>query len=109
MLGNIKFVCPTIEIETRNTTLGEVVANLSEIVDVTLEKAGDYHPRMRDPARQLTDRQYEIVRAAITEGYYDLPRQASQRDLAATLELSRGTVAEHLRKAESKIIREVMN
>lgn len=92
-----------------DTTLREVVATLSERIDIILEKTGDYHPGMSDPSWQLTDRQCDIVRAAITEGYYDHPRKTSQRDLAATLELSRGTVAEHLRKAEAKIMREVMN
>lgn len=91
------------------TVLRGVVEDLSEAVDVTLEKTGNYQPRMRDPTWHLTDRQCEIVRVAIREGYYDLPRQASQRDLAATLELSRGTIAEHLRKAEANIMRAVMD
>lgn len=89
-------------------SLQHVVADLSEIVNVTIEKTGDYHPGMRDPAWHLTDRQIEVVRAAINEGYYDLPRKAGQRDLAAKLELSRGTVAEHLRKAEARVMQEVV-
>lgn len=91
-----------------DTALQHVAADLSEIVDVTIKKTGDYHPRMRDPAWHLTDRQIEVVRAAITDGYYDLPRETSQRDLAAKLELSRGTVAEHLRKAEARVMQEIV-
>ena len=91
-----------------DTDLQQVTADLSETVEMTIEKTGTYYPRMLDPAWHLTDRQYEIVRVAITEGYYDIPRETSQRDLAAQLDLSRATVAEHLRKAEATVMREVM-
>ncbi|WP_247004641.1 helix-turn-helix domain-containing protein [Halosolutus gelatinilyticus] len=67
-----------------------------------------YQINITDPAGQLTDRQKEVVRAAITEGYYDIPRRATQSDLAAELGLSQGTIGDHLRRIEAKIIKSVI-
>lgn len=91
-----------------DSTLNQMITNIPDEVRTTLERAGDYQPGMRDPTWQLTDRQQEIVCTAIDAGYYDIPRSTTQRDLAAKLDLSRGTVGEHLRRAEVKIIRAVI-
>ena len=91
-----------------DAALQRLIAGFPEEVDVTLERAGEYQPHMVDPAGQLTDRQKEILRTALAAGYYDIPRRATQRDLAAELGLSRGTIGEHLRRAEAKIIRSVI-
>lgn len=91
-----------------DTALQRLIAGFPEEVDVTLERAGEYQPHMDDPAGQLTDRQKEILRTALAAGYYDIPRRATQRDLAAELGLSRGTVGDHLRRVEAKIIQSVV-
>ncbi|NKE37118.1 helix-turn-helix domain-containing protein [Natronococcus sp. JC468] len=88
--------------------LQHLIAGFPDEVDVTLERAGEYQSDMGDPAGQLTDRQQEILRTALTAGYYDIPRRATQRDLAVELGLSRGTIGDHLRRAEAKIIRSVI-
>ena len=88
--------------------LQRLVAGFPEEVDVTLKRAGEYQPEIGDPAAQLTDRQKEILRAALAAGYYEIPRRATQRDLAAKLELSRGTIGDHLRRVEAKIIRSII-
>lgn len=87
-----------------DTALQRLIAGFSAEVDVTLERTGAYQPNTDDPAGQLTDRQKEILRTALAAGYYDIPRRATQRDLAAELGLSRGTVGDHLRRAEAKIM-----
>jgi DNA-binding CsgD family transcriptional regulator len=91
-----------------DAALQHLIAGFPDEVDVTLERAGEYQSDMGDPAGQLTDRQQEILRTALTAGYYDIPRRATQRDLAAELELSRGTIGDHLRRAEAKIIRSII-
>lgn len=91
-----------------DTALQQLIANFSEEVGVTLKRAGEYQPNFDDPARQLTDRQKEILRTALAAGYYDIPRRATQRDLATKFGLSRGTIGDHLRRAEAKIIRSVI-
>ena len=88
-----------------DAALQQLIAGFPDEVDVTLKRAGEYQPEMGDPVEQLTDRQKEILRAALAAGYYDIPRRATQRDLAAELGLSRGTIGDHLRRIEAKIIR----
>lgn len=88
--------------------LQHLIDGFPDEVDVTLERAGEYQSDMGDPAGQLTDRQQEILRTALTAGYYDIPRRATQRDLAVELGLSRGTIGDHLRRAEAKIIRSII-
>lgn len=91
-----------------DAALQRMIADIPDDIPVRLERTGEYQSGMRDPTWQLTERQQEIVRAAITAGYYDIPRRATQRDLAAKLDLSRGTIGEHLRRAEAKIIQSVV-
>lgn len=54
----------------------------------------------------LSDRQREVLEVAITEGYYEHPRNVTRDELAEIMNLTGSTVSEHLRKAESKILTE---
>lgn len=54
---------------------------------------------------RLSDRQREAVEAALDVGYYDIPRTGSQEDVAAAMGCAPSTAAEHLRKAESTVLR----
>lgn len=91
-----------------DAALQQVIAGFPDEVNLRLERAGEYQPGMDDPEAQLTDRQKEILRRAIAMGYYEIPRRTTQRELATELELSRGTIGEHLRRAEAKIIQSVI-
>ncbi|OYR43604.1 PAS domain-containing protein [Halorubrum sp. Eb13] len=53
----------------------------------------------------LTTRQREIAETALREGYYDDPRRISGTDLADRFDVSSSTLHQHLRAAESKIMR----
>lgn len=91
-----------------DTALQQMIAGIPDELDLRLERAGEFQPQMNDPAAHLTDRQKEIVRAAIKAGYYDIPRGTTQRDLATELGLSQRTIGEHLQRAEAKIIQSVI-
>lgn len=91
-----------------DAALQQLIAGIPDEMNLRLERAGEYQPHMDDPAAQLTDRQQEIMRAAIAAGYYAIPRRATQHDLAAELGLSQGTIGDHLRRAEAKIIPSVV-
>jgi predicted DNA binding protein len=52
----------------------------------------------------LSTNQEKIIRLAVDLGYYNWPKNISIQKLAKILKLSKPTVAEHLRKAEIKII-----
>ena len=52
----------------------------------------------------LTAKQGGILRLAHTMGYYDIPRRTSTEDLARLLKMDKGTVGEHLRRAEKHLV-----
>lgn len=60
------------------------------------------------PLSQLTEKQQEVLLAAYKMGYYDIPRRVNTEELAAKLGLVNSTVVEHLRKAEQRIFRHIM-
>lgn len=72
-------------------------------VSPALRKLGEYEGSDR-PMDRLTDRQREVVEAAYEEGYYEVPREASTEDIAATLGVDSSTVAEHLQRAERNLL-----
>lgn len=57
----------------------------------------------------LTARQQQAVEAAITLGYYEIPREASYEDIAEAMGCAPSTAAEHVRKAERKLVRSVLD
>ena len=52
----------------------------------------------------LTDRQVKVLAMACVSGYFDQPAKVDLDDLARRAGISRSTYAEHLRKAESKLL-----
>ena len=52
----------------------------------------------------LTRSQREVFELARDRGYYEWPREVSTRELAAEMDISKTTLLEHLRKAESKLL-----
>ncbi len=52
----------------------------------------------------LAPRQLEVFQKAVDYGYYDVPKRISIGELSEKLDASPSTVAEHLRKAESKLL-----
>jgi predicted DNA binding protein len=76
-------------------------------VDIMLEETEGGDVDMVDVTTLLTDRQQEVLEVALRKGYYEIPRQATNEDIAGELDCSTSTVGEHLRKIESRIISEV--
>ena len=62
----------------------------------------------QDVLNALTDRQRETVMTAYQHGYYDYPKRISSEELSKKLGISKGTLMEHLRKAEGRILREIL-
>jgi predicted DNA binding protein len=71
--------------------------------DVPAEAVGATVP-VADLAAGLTRRQLEAVLLAVKEGYYEVPRKAEARELAARVGLGRSTFEEHLRKGEQQVM-----
>jgi DNA-binding CsgD family transcriptional regulator len=79
-------------------------ADFPDGVEVAIEQIGQYDPSRNSLLGSLTGRQREVLRVAIDQGYYDIPRRATHEDLAARLDCSAGTVGEHLRKVEARVL-----
>ncbi|WP_435159580.1 helix-turn-helix domain-containing protein [Haladaptatus sp. DFWS20] len=82
--------------------LQDAMADAPAGVKLHVERVADGSP---NPAviAELSDRQREAATVAVELGYYDVPRRASNEDIAAVLGCAPSTAAEHLRKAESKV------
>lgn len=52
----------------------------------------------------LTPRQLEIFRLACDYGYYEMPKKVTIDELAERTDISPSTLAEHLRKAEARVL-----
>lgn len=87
-----------------DSAIQQAVASLPSEIDFTLERIGEYEPDTGRLAGLLTDRQLEVFDLAVREGYYEVPRETTHRELAATLDLASGTVSEHLQRIESKLV-----
>ncbi|MFP8954068.1 helix-turn-helix domain-containing protein [Natrialbaceae archaeon A-arb3/5] len=82
---------------------------LAELAD-QLEQFGlqyrieNVHERIHE-SQLLSDRQLEVVAAAVEEGYYDTPRRCSLTELAKHLDIAKSTCSETLHRAEEAIIK----
>ena len=108
-------VVPPIEYEPDGTValsifgpddeIQDAVETISVPVEVTIEAVGGLAGTTAAVEARLTDRQREAVETALELGYYDVPRTATQEDVAAELDCAPSTAAEHLQKAESRVLR----
>jgi predicted DNA binding protein len=83
--------------------LQQILAKSAEFVDIEIEQVSEYGSEDR-LSSALTERQQEILKVAVEQGYYEVPRQATIRDIADAMELSQATVGEHLQKIESRVL-----
>jgi predicted DNA binding protein len=60
------------------------------------------------PLNQLTEKQREVLIAAHKMGYYDIPRRITSQELGKKLGLVDSTVVEHLRKAEQRLMTQIL-
>ena len=61
-----------------------------------------------DLLRVLTDKQRDIIIEAKKRGYYEYPRKINTRDLSERLGISKATTVEHLRKAEMRLMNNML-
>lgn len=84
------------------------IETVPDAVDVEVHEVGGIADAPTATGAALSDRQREAVQAALELGYYEIPREASHEDVAAAIDCAPSTAAEHLRKAESKLLRSVL-
>jgi HTH DNA binding domain len=64
--------------------------------------------RLDSPVAGLTEMQRKVLITAFRLGYYDVPRRVSSLELAKRLNLAKSTFSTHVRKAEGRVLREVL-
>lgn len=84
--------------------LHQALTTLADDITATVMNAGPYAPSGTGQLSDLTERQLEVFQTAVAEGYYDVPRQATQQDIASELGCAPSTIDEHLRKAEARVV-----
>ena len=89
-------------------TVQRALDELPDDVGVDVRSVGEYGARNFGTGGGLTDRQYEAVEAAVQCGYYEEPRQGSVGEVADVLGCAPGTAAEHLRRAEAKVMSDLV-
>jgi hypothetical protein len=63
---------------------------------------------INSPLNGLTEKQRKVLTTAYTLGYYSLPRKISTEQLARKLDLHKSALQAHRRKAELRLITEVL-
>jgi predicted DNA binding protein len=79
--------------------------NAKRITNMTFKNAAY---QKKDIISVLTQKQKETILAAYNHGYYDYPKKITSEELSKKVNISKGTLMEHLRKAEGRILREIL-
>ncbi|WP_435156871.1 helix-turn-helix domain-containing protein [Haladaptatus sp. DFWS20] len=89
-------------------SLNEVQASVEDVpppFELTVDEVSGIGATPGLAETLLSPRQREAVEVALAVGYYDIPRGADYEAIAARMGCAPSTAAEHLRKAESKVLR----
>ena len=81
-----------------------LVDSIPDTFELEILRSGEYRPAPEQLSSLLTIRQEEVLRMALAEGYYDMPRRVTQKDVADELGITPETLNEHLRKIEHRVL-----
>ncbi|KDE58456.1 bacteriocin [Halostagnicola sp. A56] len=92
----------TIEVAGTRQRLAELATQLEQFgiqyrIETVREESHD--------RQLLSERQLEVVVAAVDEGYYDTPRRCSLTELAEHLGIAKSTCSETLHRAEETVVK----
>jgi DNA-binding MarR family transcriptional regulator len=107
MLSEKKYVCSVIGDQKNLARFIELMKqNLGKIESMSFKKAAF---QKHDILSVLTNKQREVLMAAEKHGYFKYPRQIKPEELAKKIGISKGTTLEHLRKAEDRLMTNIMD
>lgn len=93
-------------VELSLTTSNERLSSLGnrlDAADIAYETRA-VHPEPGRGADRLTDRQREMLLAAVEAGYYETPRAASLTEVAGSMGIAKATGSDLLHRAESTLV-----
>ncbi|MFU8868506.1 helix-turn-helix domain-containing protein [Natronococcus sp.] len=92
----------TIEVTGSRERLAELAEQLEQFgLQYRIEQVQEHLHQ----SQLLSERQLEVVAAAVDEGYYDTPRRCSLTELAGHLGIAKSTCSETLHRAEEAIVK----
>ena len=91
--------------ENLNKYIELIKTNVGNIQNMTFKKAAY---QKQDILSVLTDKQRKILITAHKFGYYDYPKKINSVRLSEKINISKPTLVQHLRKAEGRILDEIM-
>jgi hypothetical protein len=97
-----------VTIIANDETISAVFASMPDDIHFEVERTGEYEAGSGRIFSLLTERQREVLRAAIDCGYYREPREATHADVADAVGLTATTVGEHLRRIEATLMNEIV-
>lgn len=86
-----------------STGIKQAATGLPDGVDLTLEQIGRYDSGGGERS-VLTDTQSALLDLAVQEGYYEVPRETTQRALADRLGVTTATVSDRLQRIERRVM-----
>ncbi|WP_408958713.1 helix-turn-helix domain-containing protein [Natrinema sp. 74] len=92
----------TIEVTGSRERLAELAEQLEHF---GLQYRIDHVRERLHESQLLSERQLEVITAAVEEGYYDTPRRCSLTELAGHLDIAKSTCSETLHRAEEAIVK----
>jgi hypothetical protein len=84
----------------------DVVKVLGEVKSISFKKA-IFNEKMILSC--LTEQQRKVLTAAMKNGYYNYPRKINSEQLSEIIGLSKPTVVQHLRKAEGRLVANILS
>jgi predicted DNA binding protein len=114
-LGLIHTIPTIISPEKFTVSMMGETKNLSDFVEMMRQAGVVLKMSIRRAAYQqadilavLTDKQREVMVSAFQNGYYDFPKKISSKRLCRKVGISKPTLLQHMRKAEGRILGEIM-
>jgi len=101
-----KITCSYIGDNKNLTKFVELIkSHVGRIENLTFKQAAY---QRQDILSVLTDKQRKILITAHKHGYYDYPRKINSEKLSKKVSISKPTLVQHLRKAEGRILTEIL-
>jgi hypothetical protein len=88
--------------------LKELLSHLEDLnVEFQVASLTNYFVKGKDILSSLTPAQYKCLEMAVEDGFFDIPKKADSRKLAAKKGISHSAYLAHIKKAEKKIFEEL--